>query len=312
MPLRTLDDCGGGKLSRRPGGVRLRRPTRRSRSSSASFATDPLLPAADTAAVDDAFTDVFADNPGTLYVVAAGNEGNDNDESPGLPVQQRTARPNLICVGMTDSDGQAGLLGQRRRRVGRPVRARRDRSTRPCAADQLHRARRHVGGHAAGRRGRGAAGEPGPADLRSRGAQGRAAERRRLRPRARRAARRRRAPERGAAAASAASRPRRRRSRRRLGVVRHRSRRLPRAGDKCPDAGRPGERLPGYRPRRGPRPRRQLHDARERRPGRRRRATRSATPAIRRRAARTSTATPRPRSTTAARPCPRRPRTAAR
>ena len=68
---------------------------------SASFATDPLLPAEDRQAVDDAFTAVFADNPGTLYVVAAGNEGNDNDELPVYPCSNQAE--NLICVGMTDA-----------------------------------------------------------------------------------------------------------------------------------------------------------------------------------------------------------------
>ncbi len=98
-PLRALDDCGAGKLSgvlaafEYAGDEEL--PV-----VSASFATDPLLPTVEKEAVDVAFTTVFADNPGTLYVVAAGNEGNDNDESPVYPCSN--AAENLICVGMTD------------------------------------------------------------------------------------------------------------------------------------------------------------------------------------------------------------------
>jgi hypothetical protein len=99
-PLRTLDDCGVGKLS----GVLAAFDYAGHADIpivSASFATDPLLPVADRQAVDDAFTAVFADNPGTLYVVAAGNEGNDNDELPVYPCSNQAE--NLICVGMTDA-----------------------------------------------------------------------------------------------------------------------------------------------------------------------------------------------------------------
>ncbi len=107
-PLRTLDDCGVGKLS---GVVAAFDYAGHEQIPivSASFATDPLLPAEDKEAVDDAFTTVFADNPGTLYVVAAGNEGNDNDESPVYPCSNEAE--NLICVGMTDIEDKPVCWG---------------------------------------------------------------------------------------------------------------------------------------------------------------------------------------------------------
>jgi hypothetical protein len=40
---------------------------------------------------------VFAAHPGTLFVTAAGNDGNDNDQYPVLPCNADA--PNLICVG---------------------------------------------------------------------------------------------------------------------------------------------------------------------------------------------------------------------
>jgi hypothetical protein len=46
---------------------------------------------------------VLAAHPGTLYVTAAGNETNDNDDYPTLPCNVEAA--NLLCVGAYDEDG---------------------------------------------------------------------------------------------------------------------------------------------------------------------------------------------------------------
>src|SRR5262249_38870096 len=60
----------------------------------ASFGTDPYQRrTGDFGAVEQ----VLAKHPNILYVAAAGNEGNDNDEHPVLPCNADA--PNLICVG---------------------------------------------------------------------------------------------------------------------------------------------------------------------------------------------------------------------
>jgi hypothetical protein len=106
LPLRTLDNCGGGSLSwvlaafdyAGDQGIPI---------VSASFGTDPLLDAGRAADINTAFADVLANHPNTLYVVAAGNEGNDNDLRPVYPCNTldatRTDPENLVCVGMTNS-----------------------------------------------------------------------------------------------------------------------------------------------------------------------------------------------------------------
>ena len=128
---------------------------------SASFATDPLLPTVEKEAVDVAFTTVFADNPGTLYVVAAGNEGNDNDDELVYPCSN--AAENLICVGMTDVADKPVCWGNVGEGVGRRVRARDQGVLDRARRRGLCAARGHVRGDATGRRRRRAAGEPGPA-----------------------------------------------------------------------------------------------------------------------------------------------------
>lgn len=99
---RAIDDCGSGKLSWVLDAFTLAGdddvPI-----VSASFATDPLLPASEKARVDALFTEVVERYPGTLYVVAAGNQGADLDE-PGVnnavyPCSNNAA--NILCVGMT-------------------------------------------------------------------------------------------------------------------------------------------------------------------------------------------------------------------
>ena len=71
----------------------------------ASLGTDPLLPAARKAEINSLFADVLHTYSNTLYVVAAGNEGNDNDQLPVYPCNTllTTGEPdNLLCVGMTN------------------------------------------------------------------------------------------------------------------------------------------------------------------------------------------------------------------
>jgi hypothetical protein len=87
---------------------------------SASFATDPLLDTSRKADINTAFAAVLADHPNTLYVVAAGNEGNDNDVNPVYPCntisETRTDPENLVCVGMTgptDVPVCSGNVGER-------------------------------------------------------------------------------------------------------------------------------------------------------------------------------------------------------
>jgi subtilisin family serine protease len=63
-----------------------------------SFATPPLPAGAREASTDaQLFQAVFAEHPNTLYIVAAGNDDNDNDSEPVFPCD--TDAENLICVG---------------------------------------------------------------------------------------------------------------------------------------------------------------------------------------------------------------------
>jgi thermitase len=105
LPLRTLDNCGGGDISSVvdafdfAGDEKIPIVT-------ASFATDPLLPAGRKADLNNLINVVLQDHPHTLYVVAAGNEGNDNDALPVYPCNTllpgRVEPDNLVCVGMTN------------------------------------------------------------------------------------------------------------------------------------------------------------------------------------------------------------------
>ncbi len=49
------------------------------------------------------FTDAVRRHPDSLYVVAAGNDGNDNDETPRYPCN--VALPNVLCVAAIDANG---------------------------------------------------------------------------------------------------------------------------------------------------------------------------------------------------------------
>jgi subtilisin family serine protease len=66
----------------------------------ASFGTDPYDRR--NANEFNAVEHVLAKHPDTLYVAAAGNEDNDNDEHPVLPCNAES--PNLICVGAYSLD----------------------------------------------------------------------------------------------------------------------------------------------------------------------------------------------------------------
>ena len=94
-PLRTLDNCGAGKLSGVHGGVRST-PATRSIPIVVGLASRPTrcCPPWTRRRSTSPITAVFADNPGTLYVVAAGNEGRHDDDrvTCRLPVQQRRRR----------------------------------------------------------------------------------------------------------------------------------------------------------------------------------------------------------------------------
>src|SRR6185295_357606 len=47
-------------------------------------------------------------HPNTLYVVAAGNDGHDDDVTPTYPCA--IPSPNVVCVGASDNrDGRAGF-----------------------------------------------------------------------------------------------------------------------------------------------------------------------------------------------------------
>lgn len=99
---RAIDDCGAGKLS-----WVLEAFTLAGEEElpivSASFTTDPLLPADEKAKVDAAFSVVVDEYPGTLYVVAAGNEGADLDAGNAKHAVYpcSNAASNILCVGMT-------------------------------------------------------------------------------------------------------------------------------------------------------------------------------------------------------------------
>jgi hypothetical protein len=106
LPVRALDNCGGGPLSSVIEAFDY--AGAHAQIVNASFASDPLLDSGRKAEINTAFADVLDDHPNTLYVVAAGNEGNDNDVSPVYPCNTLTAArtdpENLVCVGMTNAN----------------------------------------------------------------------------------------------------------------------------------------------------------------------------------------------------------------
>jgi hypothetical protein len=105
MPLRALNDCGVGTLSTVLEALEYA-GTAGLPIVVASFGTDPWLDAAHKAAVNAQLADVFERWDETLFIAAAGNEGNDNDQLPVYPcstTRNGEKPPNLLCVGMTDS-----------------------------------------------------------------------------------------------------------------------------------------------------------------------------------------------------------------
>ena len=80
--------------------------------------------------------DAIAAAPSTLFVVAAGNDGADNDADAEYPCDYDLA--NVVCVAASDRDDALAVLLELRRRQRRPRRARR-------------RHRQHVAGRAATR-----------------------------------------------------------------------------------------------------------------------------------------------------------------
>jgi hypothetical protein len=118
LPVRALDNCGDGSLSSVIAAFDY--AGARAPIVSASLASDPLLDAGRKAEINTAFAAVLADHPNTLYVVAAGNEGNDNDVNPVYPCNTLDAQGidpgNLVCVGMTNADDVpvcSGNVGER-------------------------------------------------------------------------------------------------------------------------------------------------------------------------------------------------------
>ena len=104
LPLRALDNCGDGNLAwileafdyAGEQGIPI---------VTASFGTDPWLDRGRPGRHQRRRSrHVLADHPDTLYVVAAGNEGNDNDELPVYPCNtlDGARTENLVCVGMSD------------------------------------------------------------------------------------------------------------------------------------------------------------------------------------------------------------------
>jgi hypothetical protein len=119
MPLRALDDCGAGTLSSVMEAFQFA-GTAGLPIVVASLGTDPWLDATQRASVNAQLASVFKDwKDQTLFVVAAGNEGNNNDELPVYPcatTDDGVKPPNLLCVAMTDSSDSPvcwGNVGKR-------------------------------------------------------------------------------------------------------------------------------------------------------------------------------------------------------
>jgi subtilisin family serine protease len=103
LPVPALDDCGGGSLDTVLSAFDYA-AAHGAQIVVASFSTDPLLPQDQKDAVRDAFSQYFAapEHSDTLFVVAAGNEGNDDDLNPVYPCSSDA--PNVVCVGRSNID----------------------------------------------------------------------------------------------------------------------------------------------------------------------------------------------------------------
>ena len=110
VPLRAFDDCGGGDLAWILQAFRYAADEAEAPIVSASFGSDPLAGAAQLEGVNEAFADVFAEFPSTLFVVAAGNEGVDFETEnrrvyPCSTLTDTGEDPeNVVCVGMSDKE----------------------------------------------------------------------------------------------------------------------------------------------------------------------------------------------------------------
>jgi subtilisin family serine protease len=103
LPVRALNDCGDGTLDSILNGFGYA-ADHGADIVVGSFATDPWLLASDQATISQAFRAFFLAHPDTLFVVAAGNEGNDNDRHPVYPCDSSEDSPNVICVGASNRD----------------------------------------------------------------------------------------------------------------------------------------------------------------------------------------------------------------
>ena len=98
LPVPALDDCGGGTVDSVKAAFQYA-VDNGAQIVVASFATDPLLPRVERDAIASEFDDFFTAHSDTLFVVAAGNEGNNDDASPVYPCSSSEDAPNVVCVG---------------------------------------------------------------------------------------------------------------------------------------------------------------------------------------------------------------------
>ncbi len=98
LPVPALDDCGGGTVDSVKAAFQYA-VDNGAQIVVASFATDPLLPRVERDAIASEFDDFFNAHSDTLFVVAAGNEGNNDDASPVYPCSSSEDAPNVVCVG---------------------------------------------------------------------------------------------------------------------------------------------------------------------------------------------------------------------
>lgn len=101
LPVRALDDCGVGTPDSVTKGLRYAADNG-AQIVVGSFSSDPWLDAASKAAIAQSFHDIFAQHPSTLFVFAAGNEGNNDDARPVYPCNSDAG--NVLCVGASNVD----------------------------------------------------------------------------------------------------------------------------------------------------------------------------------------------------------------
>jgi subtilisin family serine protease len=102
LPIRAFDNCGTAMLGRVLDAFAAAADNPDVDIISASFATDPVRSdPQQQAGYRAAFETLFARYSDKLFVVAAGNEGNNNDLLPVFPCSVKA--DNLICVGGSDA-----------------------------------------------------------------------------------------------------------------------------------------------------------------------------------------------------------------